>query len=65
MNEKLGFLLKKGSPNAGLGKPFLAVGQKKQERSYRVDRNVPVLVKCNAKVRRIPENGKYFFQGIK
>lgn len=46
----------------GLGKPFSAIGQKKQERSYRVDRNVPVFVKCGAKVRCIPENGKCFFQ---
>jgi len=56
------FLLKKGSPNAELGKPFLAVGLKKQERSYRVDRNVPVFEICAAKIRHIPENGKCFFK---
>jgi hypothetical protein len=35
-----------------------SAGSKKQERSYRADRNVPVFVKVAAKLRRNRESGK-------
>jgi hypothetical protein len=50
---------KEGLPNVKRRVNLLnTAGSKKQERSYRADRNVPVFAKVAAKLRRNRESGK-------